>query len=84
MDFTISWTTPLTSTERRRLRCWLQRAVERYPGLIEHRRGVLIVRDDNLDAAHSFAALTMAVVGRDPLAYTLVEREGLARVATAA
>jgi hypothetical protein len=70
MTFAIEWTTPLNRAERRNLRCWL----ERFPShVFERRPGAIVVHDSNLEPAHTFAALTMAVIGRDPLAYVLVD-----------
>ena len=68
MSFAISWTTSLSPAERRRLRCWL----DRFSGLVERRRGAIVVHRGNPELAHSFGALTMVVIGRDPLAYALV------------
>jgi DNA-binding NarL/FixJ family response regulator len=69
LSLTIHWATPLDQAERRRLRCWL----DRFPGLVERRPDAIVVRNGAPGPAHSFAALTMAVIGRDPLAYELVE-----------
>lgn len=71
MSFTIRWTTPLNRTERRWLRCWLDRLTERCPTLVERRPGAVIVRDTTPEAVRPFAALTMAVLGRPRFAYTL-------------
>ncbi len=73
MSFTIRWTTPLNSTERRWLRCWLDRVTERCPSLVERHRGGIIVRGGTPEVVHSFAALTMAVIGRPRFAYALAE-----------
>lgn len=67
MDLTIEWTKPLSQAERRRLRHWL----ERFPSVVDRRPRALVVHRGDIESGHSFAALTMAVIGRDPLAYTL-------------
>ena len=69
MSCTITWMTPLSEAERRRLRCWL----DRFPCLVERRPGAIVVRGGDPEATHSLAALTMAVIGRDPLGYALAE-----------
>jgi hypothetical protein len=71
MSFVIRWTTPLGRAERRWLRCWLDRVGAKRPGPVERCRGGIIVRDATPEEAHSFAALTMAVVGQAIFAYTL-------------
>lgn len=71
--FAISWVTPLTRTERRWLRCWLDRLAATCPGPVEYRRGSLTVRGGSPEAAHSFAALTTAIIGRPRFAYVLAE-----------
>ena len=71
MSFKISWTTQLSRTEQRWLQRWLDRAGARHPGLVERCRGAIIVRHATPEEAHSFAALTMAVVGQPIFAYTL-------------
>ena len=71
MSFVIRWTSPLTSTERRWLQCWLDRADVTRPGLVERCRGAIIVRHATPEDAHSFAALTMAVIGQPIFGYTL-------------
>ena len=73
MSFTIRWMTPLNRTERRWLRCWLERVAEKCPSLIERHRGGITVRGGNPEVVHSFAALTMAVIGRPRFAYALAE-----------
>ena len=70
MSFAIEWTTPLNRAERRRLQYWL----DRFPRhSVERRSGAIVVHELDTEATHSFAALTMAVIGRDPLAYGLVD-----------
>jgi hypothetical protein len=80
MDLTIEWTNPLSQAERRRLRNWL----DRFPSTVERRAGAIVVHRSDADFAHSFAALTMAVIGRDPLAYALVEQPTRPQVQIAA
>ena len=82
MTFTIDWSTPLSRSERRWLRCWLDRLTSKCPGLVEYRRGSLNVRGGSAEAAHSFAALTTAIIGRPRFAYTLAAApNGTGRVA---
>ena len=71
MSFKISWPTHLSRTEQRWLRHWLDRAGAKCPGLVERCRGAIIVRRATAEEAHSFAALTMAVVGQPIFGYTL-------------
>ena len=70
MSFSIEWTTPLNRAERRYLQSWLDRFPSR---VFERRRGAIVVHNSSSEPAHTFAALTMAVIGRDPLAYVLVD-----------
>ncbi len=71
MSFMIRWTTQLNRTERRWLQGWLDRVDAKRPGLVERCRGAIIVRHATPEEAHSFAALTMAVVGQPIFGYTL-------------
>lgn len=71
MSYTIRWNAPLSTTQRRWLRCWLDRVADSRPGVVERRRGALTVRHTTEEFAHSFAALTMAVLDRPTFAYTL-------------
>jgi acyl dehydratase len=84
MHSTIRWTTPLNADERLQLEHWLDRATERYPGLLEQRHEAVVVRDRDSETVHSFAALTSAVIGRHPLAYALDEPEEQAAAPRAA
>ncbi|MFN8526952.1 MAG: hypothetical protein U0821_27925 [Chloroflexota bacterium] len=72
MSYTIRWVNPLSAGERRWLRNWVEKVNENHPDVVERRRGGLLVRDDQPERVHSFAALTMAVLGRDPMGYELV------------
>jgi hypothetical protein len=71
MSYTIRWNAPLSTTQRRWLRCWLDRVAHSRPGLVERHRGALTVRHTTEEFAHSFAALTMAVLDRPTFAYSL-------------
>jgi hypothetical protein len=84
MYFTISWTRPLNTTERRRLGTWLGRLAARFPGLAERRRGAVLVQGSDPQAAHAFAALTMTVMGRHPFSYALDEGGEQAEIPAAA
>jgi hypothetical protein len=84
MSYTIRWTTPLNRTERRWLRCWLERLIDRSPGLVERRQGAITVRAAAPETIHAFAALTMAVIGRPRFAYTLATVDGHGGVRAAA
>ena len=84
MSYTIRWTTPLNSTERRWLRSWLDRVTEKSPSLVERRRNGITVRGGSPEVVHSFAALTMAIVGRPRFAYTLAEVDNRAATRAAA
>ena len=75
MSFTIRWTTPLNRTERRWLNGWLSRLTGREPELVQRRPGALRVQCASPEVVHSFAALTMAIIGRDPFAYELAQTQ---------
>jgi hypothetical protein len=84
MHSIIRWTIPLNADEHLQLRHWLDRASERFPGLLEQRDESVVVRDRDSETVHSFAALTSAVIGRHPLAYALAEPEEQAATPRAA
>jgi hypothetical protein len=71
MSFMIQWTNQLDRTQRRWLRGWLDRFGTKHPGLVEQCGAGIIVRHTTPDQAHSFAALTMAVVGQPVFAYSI-------------
>jgi hypothetical protein len=73
MRFTIRWLEPLNHSERQRLHNWLDRVGAGHPDRVGLGREGVHVRDEDAEAAHSFAALTMAIIGRHPLAYILVD-----------
>jgi hypothetical protein len=74
MSYTIRWNAPLTRTERRWLQGWLDRVAGPRPSLIERQRGAISVRAATPETAHTFAALTLTVIGRPRFAYTLTSR----------
>jgi hypothetical protein len=72
MSLTIRWTTPLNLAERRWLDGWLSRFRVDGAVLIQPNHRGITVYDDDLDVVHTFAALTMAIIGRPRFAYELV------------
>jgi hypothetical protein len=71
VSYFLSWTTPLSTNERRWLRAWIEKVTERHPEVIERRRGGIVINDSQRERVEAFARLTMAILGRTRAPFNL-------------